>query len=280
MSERIIDQMVYGHEQYSRQAHVHNGYELIYCVDGTQQVVFDNRFYTCYSDTLIFISNLESHALNLLEGPFSWYFITFNIPAFSDSINNTDLLSVFKNRPNDFSNVFRVRKERAELLSLFQILYKTYRESRVSANEHIEDLCVSLTHSILSLIYKNHYEEFPLLKEGVKDVIYSIQKYIDHHFLEPIVLKDVCDQHYISMSYLSHGFKELTGYSPKQYIMLNRLSYAKNLVINSDKSITDISYTSGFTDVNNFIRCFRKTYGPPPLQMRKQVKASRAMQQH
>ena len=58
------------------------------------------------------------------------------------------------------------------------------------------------------------------------------------------------------------------GYSPKQYLLLNRLSYAQELLENSDLPVSQIAFQCGFGDANNFIRAFRESFGLSPSQFR------------
>ena len=75
---------------------------------------------------------------------------------------------------------------------------------------------------------------------------------------------------YINHSYLTHVFKQQVGYSPKQYILLNRLSYAQELLETTQLQISQIAYRCGFGDVNNFIRAFKSYSGLSPNQFRQQ----------
>ena len=74
--------------------------------------------------------------------------------------------------------------------------------------------------------------------------------------------------YYISLFYLSHSFKKLTGYSPKQYLLLTRMSYARELLITTDTAVKVITDQCGFNDVNNFIRVFKREYQMTPKQYR------------
>ncbi|MEG1954414.1 MAG: helix-turn-helix transcriptional regulator, partial [Hydrogenoanaerobacterium sp.] len=77
------------------------------------------------------------------------------------------------------------------------------------------------------------------------------------------------DQFYISPSCLTHSFKKYVGCSPKQYITMNRISYAKELLENTDIPVNVVAYKAGFGDTNNFIRTFRECFASSPNQYRK-----------
>jgi AraC-like DNA-binding protein len=51
--------------------------------------------------------------------------------------------------------------------------------------------------------------------------------------------------------------------------MLSRLSYAKELLLTTDLGVAEISARSGFGDVNNFIRSFKRLNGVTPNRYRR-----------
>ncbi len=74
---------------------------------------------------------------------------------------------------------------------------------------------------------------------------------------------------YLSPSYVSHAFRDRTGYSPKQYLVLCRLFYARELLLTTTQSVSQIAVRCGFGEVNNFIRTFRKHTDTTPAKYRR-----------
>ena len=68
----------------------------------------------------------------------------------------------------------------------------------------------------------------------------------------------------MSRSALFKKIKGMTGESPSEFIKNYKLAKAVELLTHSDKSITDVAYASGFSDVGYFGKCFRKKYGMSP----------------
>jgi YesN/AraC family two-component response regulator len=75
------------------------------------------------------------------------------------------------------------------------------------------------------------------------------------------------------MYYLSHLFLKVTGYGFKQYLINHRISKAKDILLHSSSSISEVCVSSGFNNVNHFIRLFKQKEGRTPLQYR--IKYSR-----
>ena len=72
---------------------------------------------------------------------------------------------------------------------------------------------------------------------------------------------------YMSPSYLSHLFKQETGFAPIQYIMRRRIGKAQSLLISTDYSVTKIASMIGCDSSNYFNYIFKKTVGMPPPEI-------------
>ena len=96
-----------------------------------------------------------------------------------------------------------------------------------------------------------------------------IKTYIDVHFAEDISLQSVSDELNISPYYLSHVFKDMTGYSPLQYIVRRRVGEAQTLLISTDYSITHIASMVGYDNPSHFNLLFSKNVGMTPRKFRK-----------
>lgn len=108
-------------------------------------------------------------------------------------------------------------------------------------------------------------EGYDISKEDITDEAIT---YIKTNLTKNIQLEDICKHVGVSKSYLIRKFKSTTGYSPYEYILLQRLSEAKILLIHSNKRIHDISLSVGFESVSHFIKYFKKIEGITPLKYR------------
>ncbi len=72
----------------------------------------------------------------------------------------------------------------------------------------------------------------------------------------------------MSGSQIYRKIKQQEGCSPSVYIRRKRLQYAHALILNSDLSLSEISYMVGFNGLSYFSRCFSKFYGAPPSSLR------------
>jgi two-component system response regulator YesN len=81
---------------------------------------------------------------------------------------------------------------------------------------------------------------------------------------------------YVSVSYLSHLFKEKTGLSFLQYAKLLKLDKAKNLIEQGHQPIKEIATIAGYKESKRLIHDFKAAYGLTPRQYRKRIAADRA----
>lgn len=96
-----------------------------------------------------------------------------------------------------------------------------------------------------------------------------IKEYIKLNRTRKISSEDICRKFSCSRSYMSRSFNRHTGMSVCKYITRLRISDAKFLLKNSDMNITEIAFSTGFSDANYFSSVFKKEVGTAPSEYRK-----------
>lgn len=99
------------------------------------------------------------------------------------------------------------------------------------------------------------------------------------HFLDAnsqngIDIEEIAKMSGLSYHRFRHKFKEYTGISPQQYIIEQRLNFAKMMLETSLYGTSAIAAASGFHSVPQFITCFNKQEGLTPIKYRKKFKAT------
>jgi AraC-like DNA-binding protein len=96
--------------------------------------------------------------------------------------------------------------------------------------------------------------------------IHHIVQYIRQNIQENISLKVLSDKACMSSTSFYRSFKRELGMSPIEFILNEKIKFAKNLLNNPKINISEVSYASGFEDANYFIRLFKKHEGVTPKQ--------------
>lgn len=95
--------------------------------------------------------------------------------------------------------------------------------------------------------------------------------YVDFHYMEPITLKSLADQFYVSNTHLSVLFKKEVNVNLKEYIQDVRLRQARLLLNSTRLPVQEIAVNCGILDVNYFTRVFKKVHGLSPREYRNKV---------
>ncbi|MEG0767536.1 MAG: AraC family transcriptional regulator [Clostridia bacterium] len=247
--------------------HFHPAYELILVLRGRMRIIFGARAYEAGPNTLVCINHLEAHALRVLETPYERYFAILPPQEADRWICDGVLLSLFKNRPSTFQHVLSIERIASEVTFFFDALQRTNLQSD---SAYYQERMACLLRLLLMTVYHDQPAAFPLIDPDTQAPVFQIQQYIDTHFAECIAIQALADQFYWSVSRMTHCFKLQTGLSPKQYLTLTRLAYARSLLLHGGVSVAETAFRAGFGDVNNFIRRFKMEYGQTPKQMQQQ----------
>ncbi|MDW7656498.1 MAG: AraC family transcriptional regulator [Bacillota bacterium] len=99
--------------------------------------------------------------------------------------------------------------------------------------------------------------------------IQEVLQYIREHYARPISLDHLARLAAINKTKLISAFKELLGITPLQYINQMRLQKAKELLVNTDISISEISRLAGFQSIQYFSRYFQSKLNVSPKEYRR-----------
>lgn len=247
----------------------HNDLELIYIVEGKVQITIESKIYLAGSGTVIFINNMESHNITVLEYPYRRYVLMFKQAYLRQVTNEPALTSIFEYRPRNFNHLIELAPENASLVDkMFMKILEEYQGRQQFWDKFVKFLIGQL----LIFLFRVSEPSFPLTSVNSsinKKVITDVQNYIDDHFTEEFTIKDISSQFHINMYYLCHLFKDITGSTFKNYIIGRRISFAKDLLAYTRKDIESVAAEAGFNSSDNFIRGFKKMVSITPHQYRK-----------
>ena len=109
----------------------------------------------------------------------------------------------------------------------------------------------------------------PELSDGRQRMLEQALQYIEQNYSEQLSLEDIATQVYLSPNYFSEIFKASIGVAPWEYVTQMRLDEAKELLLNTKRSITDIALSVGFGDSSYFAKVFKERFEQTPSAFRK-----------
>ncbi len=160
--------------------------------------------------------------------------------------------------------LFHAGEEAEDLRLLLDMMYRYLLEDRPDC----EALCHHLTLALLGRVLRLTGDARDPAEAEPKTLGRQVQAFIDGHFSEPLTLQDIGKALHVSPYYLSHVFKEASGYSPTQYLLRRRIGEAQNLLISTELPMAKIAEQVGFETQNYFNLQFSKHVGMPPGKYR------------
>lgn len=107
--------------------------------------------------------------------------------------------------------------------------------------------------------------------------VQKVQDYINQHYKEEIRLNQLADMVGMTEVSFSRFFKLRTGKNLSDYIIDIRLGHATRMLVDSTMSIAEICYESGFNNLSNFNRIFKKKKLASPKDFRSNYKKKRIL---
>jgi AraC-like DNA-binding protein len=98
----------------------------------------------------------------------------------------------------------------------------------------------------------------------VMAVVWHVQDNLD----QPVSLAGMADAASLSPFHFLRVFTRVTGLSPHQWLLRQRLIRSAQLLASTEIPVTQVALESGFTDLSNFNRTFRAEYRCTPGEFR------------
>lgn len=139
----------------------------------------------------------------------------------------------------------------------------------VFIREHLKALLTLQLFQFNSIVTGEPMKADTRITSRDREILHNIKEYIDQHFLNPASLESLSRHFGLNEFKLKHGFKALFDTSPMRYFQHKRLTFAKYLLRETDKTIKEISGEIGYSHAANFTTAFAKTFGNPPQYYRR-----------
>jgi len=91
---------------------------------------------------------------------------------------------------------------------------------------------------------------------------------MDRAYTEPLDIQALARIALVSEAHFIRTFRETFGETPHRYLQRRRVERAMNLLRETDRSVTDICMSVGFTSLGTFSRTFHDIVGRSPSDFR------------
>ncbi len=254
--------------------HFHTEYEIFYILDGVRLFFFNNRnFLASKGDLILVDSNLIHMTKSVMEDDIGHNRIILYITL--EKMKELDGLLPNLNFVQFIHENYGVyhlnEQQQQQFMDLYYLFKKEYREKKHGYQQAIE---LAVTSYLLNLTrdLTPETKEHPVMGEDERyQHVYKIADFLQKHCEEDITLDQLSQKFYLSKYYICRLFKEITGYSIREYININRIQKAKRLLEETDLSISDISRMVGYTSLTYFEQIFKaQMNNMSPMKYRKE----------
>ncbi len=251
--------------------HKHNVYQMLYIMEGSLSCEIAGNRLTCDAPALVFIGNYEPHILSATSERYVRYVLTLDPYKTNSEIAPRLLQSVFSFHPVGFSHVLNVSPIADEIRLRMEELCREWRTPKEEKLPEGEALLLSALLYRIRQFSPTHFTDKPF--GAAEMIVASVRMELECHFAQKLSLDRLAERHHVSRYYLAHIFKQVTGYSLKEYLTLCRISFAIQQLAATDQSVREIAEASGFHDMSNFSRAFKEMMGTSPTDFRKKTVA-------
>ncbi|MBD1420763.1 helix-turn-helix transcriptional regulator [Sphingobacterium chuzhouense] len=154
---------------------------------------------------------------------------------------------------------FRLLFEQLESLPKMDLLYKMRSELVILEIifHQIESLAVESKNTQQVIVMKDHYEKILLVKE-------IIEADLSKNHSIPELAKQVGT----NVQYLKKYFKQYFGKTVMNYIMEQKMEYAKELILTGNYRVSDVARMTGYKHSTHFTTTFKKYFGFIPNSLK------------
>ena len=257
----------YRHDIYDafKDYHHHDLYEMMYIINGsTTFYIEDKKYELTEGDMVLIAPNVLHKLVKFNSDTCDRVIINFtHAHANKFTTENTNLLKVFDLiEQKGMHKISFFPEKRKRLETVFEIMNKC-----LLSDDYGEDLRCDIAYLEIMLTINRVYMRLPdeelIQKDILNPYVTKVIEYINTNIDKKIQLSDLATHLSLSVSRLSHVFKEVTGISIINYIIKKRLILAKEL-LKSGENIKSVYNKCGFPDEASFFRYFKKEYNITP----------------
>ena len=237
--------------------HTHDHYEIIYIIKGKRKVYTEEKAYTAKEgEMILFRKNMEHRTAAGNESVYKRIILYFNDNYLKrEGFAISEIFDFFQRKHCITAGI-----EIQNIMKNMVFEYENFnRYSNHLLNNYLYELIVDFSR-------KNMFEESAVMANGI---VARALDYIDGNFNTSISLERLAEICNINKFYLSRIFKKVTGSTVVQYINSLRIQKSMEMLSSSEKTITEICYENGFSDIRYFSYIFKEYVGLTPRDYRK-----------
>jgi AraC-like DNA-binding protein len=204
------------------------------------------------------------------ENPMGW-----GLFFHPDLIRNTSLNSKMKDYSffsYEIAEALHLSEKEKQLL--FECIVKIQSELKENIDDYSQTIIVSTIELLLNYCNRFYGRQFITRKATNRDILAKVEALLKQHYSIKTLpnglptVKHLADAVHLSPGYLGDLLKKETGLNAQEHIHQYVIEEAKNILLNSNQSVSEIAFHLGFEYPQYFSRLFKQKTGKTPLEFR------------
>jgi AraC-like DNA-binding protein len=204
------------------------------------------------------------------ENPMGW-----GLFFHPDLIRNTSLNSKMKDYSffsYEIAEALHLSEKEKQLL--FECIVKIQSELKENIDDYSQTIIVSTIELLLNYCNRFYGRQFITRKATNRDVLAKVEALLKQHFSIKTLpnglptVKHLADAVHLSPGYLGDLLKKETGLNAQEHIHHYVIEEAKDILLHSNQSVSEIAFQLGFEYPQYFSRLFKQKTGKTPLEFR------------
>lgn len=259
--------------------HYHSTYEIYYLLEGNRYHFIDRNIFFVQPGSLVFIAKNRIHKTSPAEQHFHHRFLieieeTVMEQWFTEMAGGR-LCSLFT---DEMSIITLTAAQQTFLNTKLDAIKQEASQKREACEEMIEYLLREIL--LFSFRIKSegnaaHISVRNLIGSETEKIrtVNRIAGYLADHYQESISLDELASRFFTNKFYLTRIFKQVTGFTIREYLHIQRVQKAQEFLRSSLLPITEIALMVGFENVSYFEKIFRRYCMQSPREYRVSQKA-------
>ncbi len=162
-----------------------------------------------------------------------------------------------------------------EKMTLYDCVQKIETELQENIDHYSQSLIVTNIELLLNYCSRYYGRQFITRKNSNFGTISQVENLLINYFKSDKLketglpsVKYVADHVHLSAGYLSDLLKKETGMNTQDHIHYYLIEAAKNILLNSDTSVSEVAYSLGFEYPQYFSKLFKQKTGQTPIEYR------------
>ena len=241
---------------YSYEHYVVNRCILHFVIKGKGRLVLDGHEYDVHAHQAFFIPE-NARAFYQADEEDPWEYVWFHI-------GGPKFIPLMKEAGIDYNNPIYTPLSCAKEIE--DLAFDTMR------NYQREYYCIGNIYKICDYMIANSANRVERNFSNSLVYVKNVISYIQLKYAEPIKIEAIAYACGLNRSYLTRLFKEATGYSLQEYLIIYRMKVASKLLTESDLAIQEIANKVGYSAAFTFTKAFKRHSGKSPSEFRHLVK--------